>query len=222
MPLVIDGDGALAERYWQGKTELLGDSPDSVPLCPSQSPLGFPGPQLWEAGRYRGAACSYSSCLHVACSNHCISDTGLRHCREPDSWHSIYSIWTKQHLVSDWFNPESAIKFVNKRLNAAIRFDWKGQIWVPLPSLIKDSWTQWTSHCLSVQKWIWLVVSVIAPLVVYVHSANAREMIQRLLLIHRYQWLCRHCSGSNAAKNLKSQPQVAALAAKRICLLGNA
>jgi len=185
MPSVIDGDGALVERYCQGKTELLGDSPDSVSLCPPQIPHGFPGPPSWEGGRYYGAACSCSPCLHAVCSNPCTSDIGLRHCREPDSWHSVYSIWTKQHSISDWFNPESAIKFVNKRLNAVIRFDWTGQIWVPLPSLIKDSWTQWTSHCLSVQKWIWLVVLFIAPLVVYVRPANAREMVQCLLLIHR-------------------------------------
>jgi hypothetical protein len=148
MPSIKDGDGALVERYGQGKTELLGESPDLVPLCPPQIPHGFLGPPLWEAGRNQGAAYSYSSCLHVVCCNHCTSETGLWHCREPDSWLSVYSIWTKQHSISEWFNPESAIKFVNKRLIAVLRFEWTGQIWVPLPSLKKDNWTQWTSHCL--------------------------------------------------------------------------
>ena len=221
MPSVRDDDGPLVERYWQGKSELLGDSPVSVPICPPQIPHSFPGPPLWQAGQSHGAAYSFSSCLHVVCSNHCTSDTGLRHCREPDSWFSVYSIWTKHHSISDWFNPESAIKFVNKSLNADIRFHWTGQILVPIPSLIKDSWTQWTSHCLSVclsvQKWIWLVGSFIATLVVYVHPANAREMMQGPLLIHWHQWLCRHCSGSNAVKKPELTTTSGCSGSKRVC-----
>jgi hypothetical protein len=219
MPSVKDGDGTLVERLGQGKTELLGDSPDLVPLCPPQIPHGFLGPPLWEAGRNQGAAYSYASCLHVVFSNHCTSNTGLWHCREPDSWFSVYSIWTKQHSISEWFNPESAIKFVNKRLIAVIQFEWTGQIWVPLPSLKKDSWTQWTSHCLSVPKWIWLFRSFLPLLFTYILQTHGRWCIA-----------CYWSTGINGSvdtavarmqlkKNLNSHPQAAALAAKRV--LGN-
>jgi hypothetical protein len=65
-----------------------------------------------------------------------------------------------------------------------------------------------------------VVVSFIASLVVYVHPANARMMMQRLLLIHRYQWLCRHCSGSNAVKK-PELTTTSGCSGSETCLLGN-
>ena len=33
---------ATVERYWQGKTAVLGDKYAQDPLCPPQIPLGLP------------------------------------------------------------------------------------------------------------------------------------------------------------------------------------
>jgi hypothetical protein len=37
---VIDGNGAMVQCYWQGKTEELGEKPTPVLLCPPQIPHG--------------------------------------------------------------------------------------------------------------------------------------------------------------------------------------
>jgi hypothetical protein len=38
----MDEYGAMVERYWQGKTEDLGEKPVPVPLCPPQIPHSDP------------------------------------------------------------------------------------------------------------------------------------------------------------------------------------
>ena len=44
---------APEEWNWQGKTEILGEKPVTVPLCPPQIPMEWPGiepgPPRWEA-----------------------------------------------------------------------------------------------------------------------------------------------------------------------------
>ena len=39
--------GALGGWYWQGKAEVLGKNPLSVPLCPPQNSLGVDWDQTW-------------------------------------------------------------------------------------------------------------------------------------------------------------------------------
>ena len=41
METVTDEYGVLVEWYWQAKTEILGQKPVPVPLCPLQIPYGF-------------------------------------------------------------------------------------------------------------------------------------------------------------------------------------
>ena len=35
----MDEYGAMVEWYWQGKTEVMGENPVPVPLCPPQIPV---------------------------------------------------------------------------------------------------------------------------------------------------------------------------------------
>jgi hypothetical protein len=51
--LIFEKKEPTVERYWQGKTEELGEKPVPVPLCPPQILLDWPGretrPPRWEA-----------------------------------------------------------------------------------------------------------------------------------------------------------------------------
>jgi hypothetical protein len=39
--------GAMVEWYWQGKTEVLGEKPVPVPLCPPKMPRELAWHQTW-------------------------------------------------------------------------------------------------------------------------------------------------------------------------------
>ena len=79
--------GAVVEWYWQGKTEVFGETPVSVPLCTPQIPHGLAWDRVWAfavRGRWRTSSESWhglsevclplQSAVYAASLNSCIGN----------------------------------------------------------------------------------------------------------------------------------------------------